>query len=816
MMLGSKSSRSRPCLCKMDDPLIHWTNMRNQVIKKRNALLCVASCFALPLILVAFGCRAKEPTGPVVEAPPEDFESLLGWAHQKLLTPPPVSRNAGQTRTAKTGDPLPISESSTHKPIRLRELLSQAKVDCAWQPVQATQNATEVFPRCSWSRPGRGIVADVRPIEGREYRCLSMDSIRFDGRTIGEIRLRGDFGQAREFILAWSTPGKLAVPCLPDDGMITRRISTDALSDWKRDITYFLVGVPASEEEDFEIEFLTTHPAEAAYPEPVGSRRVRRGRELRQVLYAHCPASIVFAGVALPENGRLQLGMTFEGVPGARVTISLRAAGKTQKLIETELTQSEQWIDVSADLRDWGGRHADVVFRADGDAGTVVSWSEPLIYVPQENPPRVLVYLIDTLGATHVSLYGYEYKTTPNLDALAERGAWFANTFANASRTMESVPNAMLSLPTITHGVKNAFGSIPSGLDLLAEDFQRAGYATACFSTNVNVGPRQNLDQGFDDFFDYFGYMRAAEQDLRTIPMDDVVSWFEAHRDRPVFLWVHTAEPHASYVPPPPFDTLFDPDYKGRINGLHEDERFGFRTARTPRDLRHVVALYDGEVAFADHQFGEFLKRLADLELSEGLITVVTSDHGEQFLEHGAWKHGRDVHGELIRVPLIIAGPPDRVPARRVDAPVQLLDLRPTLLDLCGISTTSEQFGDSLRPLMNGEDERRFLKRPILTSTYQPFPAHHALIRMPFKIMFYPKFEDVRGSFLLYNVETDPAERENLLDTHTAEAAELIVELVREREKLPRYRHGPSADGTLSIDQEQIEQLKSFGYLTED
>ena len=86
-------------------------------------------------------------------------------------------------------------------------------------------------------------------------------------------------------------------------------------------------------------------------------------------------------------------------------------------------------------------------------------------------------------------------------------------------------------------------------------------------------------------------------------------------------------------------------------------------TARTPRDIEHVIALYDGEVAYADHRFGEFMDRLNAEGLSEGWVTVVTSDHGEQFLEHGNWVHGTNVHGELTRVPLIFAGPRDRVPS---------------------------------------------------------------------------------------------------------------------------------------------------------
>ena len=283
-----------------------------------------------------------------------------------------------------------------------------------------------------------------------------------------------------------------------------------------------------------------------------------------------------------------------------------------------------------------------------------------------------------------------------------------------------------------------------------------------------------------------------------------------------MFVYVHTAEPHSPYHAPPPFGDRYDPDYTGRITGSHTDVIHGFQQARSPGDIEHVIALYDGEVAYADHRFGMFLARLAELGLDRGLVSVVTSDHGEQFLEHGLWKHGGDVHDELIRVPLIIAGPPGLVPVRRVEQAVQLLDIWPTLMDFCGLEPLAKMYGDSLRPLMAGREARRFADRAIFSSTFQPMPPHHALIRMPWKLMFKPQRGDVRGSFLLYNIAEDPGEQDDRLAEEAEVAARMIRELVRTRGGYPRYAVGGGIDQQVRLDQEHLERLRALGYVQDD
>ncbi|UCG31860.1 MAG: sulfatase [Phycisphaerales bacterium] len=758
----------------------------------------------LTVALVLVGCREGNLPTEDDPAAPESLEELFSWAYQRLLTPV---------------EPEPVPERSTGGtvpaagPRRLAALLEKAEIECGWRvPDKGAEPLVEIRER-SYAQPGSEATAGVQQLEGgRRYRCLTLERLGVDGRSVGSIWLQADFGNAQEFILIWSRAGQMTWPITRPGQPTTFEIPTAQLSDWDRHIGSLLIGVPDLEGNDIQVEELALLPQGSAFPEPVGRGRWMIRRHLRGVIYAHNPATVVFRNLKLPAEGRFATGLAVTGAGVARFRVVLRAGPDEHEILSQELTDADAWVEANVALGRWAGRTADLVLATEGPAGSVALWGDPQLYEPVANGPRVLVYLIDTLGATHMSLHSYRRDTTPNLDALAARGTWFANAFSNASRTVESIPNMMLSMPTVSHGVQEEFGRVPGGLFLLAESFSRAGYATACFSTNVNAGPRQGLDRGFEDFFDHFAYFWSQDT-TRTVPIEEVTEWMLRHRDRPIFVYVHTAEPHSPYIAPEPFTNRYDPDYAGPITGSHTDPIRGFQQARSPRDIEHVVALYDAEVAYADHRFGQFMSRLAELGLDQRLLTVVTSDHGEQFLEHGLWKHGGDVHGELIRVPLIIAGPAALVPSGRVETAVQLQDLWPTLLDLCGLPPPGRMFGDSLRPLMQGRGEGQFAGRAIFASTFQPNPEHHALIRMPWKLMFKPVKGEARASFLLFNIVDDPAEQQDVLDREPEVAGELIREMVRTRAAYPRYVEASGTQQRTLLDREHLERLIELGYI---
>jgi choline-sulfatase len=439
----------------------------------------------------------------------------------------------------------------------------------------------------------------------------------------------------------------------------------------------------------------------------------------------------------------------------------------------------------------------------------------------------VVLYLIDALAAKHVDLYGYERPTTPNVSGLSADGVWFARAFCNSPVTVASVPDTQLSLPTERHGVHATSIAAPQKLVCLAEVLRAAGFATALFSTNAHVGPRQGMDQGFDHFIYRLGPGWKGFPD-RTVPLEDVRHWLEVHRDRPTFFYIHTAEPHAPYVPPAGFAGRFDPNYKGWIDGTIDSRGVprGFDEAHRERDIAHVRALYDEEVLYADTRFGTFLDLLNKLNLRGRANVFLYADHGEELMEHGHWGHGPSLHTEALHVPLVAAGP--LVTARgRIDVPVQLHDVMPTILALFDLPAPYELAGRSLVPFLRAgvePDMEAFRSRLIFHSHHRYFGlgvVQYAVIEGGrWKLMYY--YDEERADagfpptrFALYDLQDFLYDKADVIDQHRDVARRLIGALIAYRQRQHPYDASLRPE-TLKLDPEQIRELQALGYVGAD
>ena len=460
---------------------------------------------------------------------------------------------------------------------------------------------------------------------------------------------------------------------------------------------------------------------------------------------------------------------------------------------------------------------------AGGNKGLVGLWSNPLLYQPVEDPPLIVLYLIDALSAKHLELLGYERTITPNMSALAQDGVWFANMYANSPITVASVPDTQLSMSCERHGVGHGSMQAPEELVTLADAVRAAGYATASFIANPNAGPRQNMDQGYDHLFETKILANREERNAadRTVPIPDVCEWLARHEDRPVYLYIHTCEPHAPYAPPPGFTNKFDPDYDGKVDGSY-DRDVGFEAARTPRDIAHICALYDEDSFYADHMLGELLAQLRERGYGDRTTMLVIADHGEEMQEHGNWGHGPALYNEVMRVPLVAHGP--LITARgRVDLPANLYDIMPTMLDLLDLPQPYDLFGVSLRPLMQAGVENR---DPELTPGRTIFISHHrwrakgyseyAVVEAArWKLIYHYMHEDqpnypTPARFELYDLEADPEEKNDLYSAHPEIARRLMCRLVAyARQQFPYER----TKDELQYDPEQLRELRSLGYV---
>lgn len=717
------------------------------------------------------------------------LRAYTGWPAAAAAAEP--CRNLPDAAACNAGPQFPV--------IRLDQLLPFAKVESGWKAATASAAPLAVLPAASLNQPA----STTRVVETRNARGVTR-WIEWTGpnvsrEQIGQIALRATITGATEFAIAWEErAASIPVPVRAGGGVQEYLISTDGLTRWSGLLSMLRVGIRITEgaaaatAPTLAVESIELRPPVAAFPLPADSVRASRAKRLRTAVYVHAPGSLRYSGLSWP------MGARFSGAAaaiGGAVQLRIGVRNNEQRLvwIEHRIEATDDWTELAAGIPA-PGQNAEVYVEAASDCDAVLLLAEPTIYMPHPAPPRVILYLIDTLAASHMSLYGYPRDTTPRLAALAREGAWVRDMFANGSRTIESVPSLMLSLPTLMHQIRGEHDRPPDHARTLAECFADAGYATASLSTNVNAGPRQAMDQGFGTFFDRISL--ADDDNPRTIPLEETWRWLEQHRDRPVFLYVHTAEPHEPYSPPEPF--------RGR-----------FARSAAPADSAHardparLAALYDGEIAFADDMLGRFVDGLTARGLTAGLTLAVTADHGEEFMQHGGMRHGQSVFAELVRIPLIFWAP-GRIAVRgELPTAAQLLDVMPTLLDLAGLPPPPGATGASLRPLLDGAPAPRLQQRTIMSEAYLPRAPHRAVMEGRWKLVHIPARREQSG-FLLFDMQADPGETRDVLSANSEVALRLARTLANYCMKLPRYRSdAPPAPMT----QDDARTLREMGYI---
>jgi arylsulfatase A-like enzyme len=342
-----------------------------------------------------------------------------------------------------------------------------------------------------------------------------------------------------------------------------------------------------------------------------------------------------------------------------------------------------------------------------------------------EPPPatkcNLLVISIDSCRADHLKCYGHDRDTSPHLDQLAQEGVLFENATAVASWTRPSHMSMFTSLYPSVHGVQTFTSQLGEGVPTLAQCLAESGYATAAFVTGPVLNHYFGFNRGFQLYDDYTvdrtfknaGSMKRMMKDGTGILDDAVTSpvitdlaskWLKKHSRKNFFLFLHYFDCHSDYIPPPPFDKKFDPDYKGQENGRDIIRRDPDKLKSiSATDLAHMMALYDGEIAFTDEHVGKVLQLLQDLRLSEKTLVIVLSDHGEAFLEHGKLGHGNSLYEELLRVPLIMRLPGVIPAGKRVAGNVSHVDLMPTALGLLHLPGPSQIQGIDLSPVILGD-----------------------------------------------------------------------------------------------------------------
>lgn len=321
----------------------------------------------------------------------------------------------------------------------------------------------------------------------------------------------------------------------------------------------------------------------------------------------------------------------------------------------------------------------------------------------RERQPNVILISMDTLRSDHLGCYGYEKDTSPALDVLCEDAVVFEEAIAQASSTLHSHASMLTSLlPHHHQATWSAKTRIPQDALTLAEVLQGAGYRTAAFTGGGQMDRVFGLDQGFD-FFD----QPLAPHFAGTV--QEGIDWLEQGDESPFFLFLHSYEVHHPYTPRADYMALFDHGYSGPlpdeislelINQINNAEILFDET----RDLEHVLSAYDAEVRSADDGLANLVRYLQEEGLYDETLIVFTSDHGEEFGEHGKiGLHSHTLFDELLRVPLVIKFQGSAHAGDRVVYQVRSIDIPPTVVSAVGIPIPEVFSGIDLRSLLAKE-----------------------------------------------------------------------------------------------------------------
>ncbi len=443
--------------------------------------------------------------------------------------------------------------------------------------------------------------------------------------------------------------------------------------------------------------------------------------------------------------------------------------------------------------------------------------------------PNVVFVLVDALRADRLSCFGYTRPTTPFIDRLAARGTAFENAYSHGNRTIIAMPSLFTSIyPSYTRAIESGEWDtpLPDSQTTLAEMFQSSGYTTFAMMSNPYLKRPFGLTQGFDRVDEFnpgrfhlslyrvlmaLGAVRKPHYADGINPSakevtDATVAWLgRAPARSPYFCYVHYMDVHHPYLPPRVFEDMFNSgDWLSSIDPL---TLFGKTVelvqARKPyplddNELARLSDLYDACIRYVDSEIARVVDAAQRVN-NRPTIVVVTSDHGDEFQEHGCLYHNNVVIEELIRVPLVVWRSDRRDSGRRVDDLVRHVDVMPTIAEWIGVESPRHAVGRSLLPLIRGETDGG-TRASVAEGDYCA-----ALVEPGWKVVRV----DTAGAESLFDLVADPTAKRDVAHSHPNR-------LERMRELLDAYHRGaPTADpsGRPELDAATLRQLQALGYI---
>lgn len=465
--------------------------------------------------------------------------------------------------------------------------------------------------------------------------------------------------------------------------------------------------------------------------------------------------------------------------------------------------------------------------------------------------PNVILIVLDTVRADHLSLYGYGRETTPNLEVFAREATLYRHAFAASDTTLSTHASLFTGMYAARHGAHLtgrvgdataaakfnwalAHGSrLANEFKTIAEYLKQAKIWTVSIAANHSyVVPEFGFAQGFDYFCSQTPLARRdilprisplrLVRDARGDPaaLDPpyrragdvlaeaarVLRIAEATRQR-LFLFVNLMDAHTPYAPPPPFDRRYPGKIEGFTQSIHTavEKRVMHGGMIRPAEKVHLLSQYDGGIAYLDFSIGRFLKELKRRDLYDNSLIVITSDHGEAFGDRGLINHGVSVYQDQVHVPLIVKFP--GISARRVsDETTSSIDVMPTILHAATGRVPRHLEGKNLNEEGVAQD-RLIISESFPCSWWPDIPRVQRIERAgvsgPMKIIV-----SSHGDAALYDLRSDPNEADNLCarampDGSCEVLAQRLLAAVPKELAAPRPPR---------LDEETLRNLQSLGY----
>ncbi|MCH8004066.1 MAG: sulfatase [Nanoarchaeota archaeon] len=429
-----------------------------------------------------------------------------------------------------------------------------------------------------------------------------------------------------------------------------------------------------------------------------------------------------------------------------------------------------------------------------------------LNYIPSYTPnkelkefPNIIFIVMDTLRADHVSYYGYHLNTTPNIDNIAKDSVVFDNAISSSPWSLPSHASFFTGKYTSSHGTTRANPYLNEDEITLAEVLKEKGYNTVGFVGGSYIKKTYGIGQGFNtyidriDFFEYiltFNDLNIMNIISNNFPNaykifgsdgektseelnKDIFKWLDKNKAQPFFMFINYFDAHDPYNLGKEFRDKFT-NKTGKDLSSDGSYLYMFdRSDEVPQEeIDYMIELYDTEIFFLDYNFGKFIDKLDQLGIKDNTIIIITSDHGEEFYEHGSFVHGRTLYEEVIHVPLIFYYPKE-FQSKRIDKRVEIIGIFPTILDILDIEIPEDVDATSLLPLINNVPgyDKEFAKSELfgrkrhkgISDLFDIDLRQESISNNDWKLIeIKPENEILNSS--LFNLRTDPEEKNNLYD----------------------------------------------------